>query len=362
MEADVRNSKHPIQKTIFVKTYLMSLTLSYRFFDLPLRHKFEISRYSVTVQKTVVAIIADGEISGYGEATANPYYNSTQEKIAASISKAVPIVASADDIHPTQLWPQLHSALSHDYFALCAVDVAYWDYYARKRGKTLRSFWSDETERLPMTSYTIGIAPIDEMKAKINEFPWPVYKIKLGTQNDMEIVEALRKCTDSPFRVDANAAWTAHEAIGYSKILKDLNVEFIEQPLAASNIDGMRHVKSESHLPCIADESCQREQDVSLCSRQFHGINIKLMKCGGITPALRMISEARKQNLSVMAGCMTESTFGISALAQLAPLLDFIDCDGALLLASDIAFGVSFENGEIRYGENVGSGAKPLHF
>lgn len=340
----------------------MPLALSYRFFDLPLRHKFEISRYSVTVQKTVVAIISDGEISGYGEATANPYYHSTQGKLGESISKAIPVIASADDKHPVELWPQLHSVLSDNYFALCAVDVAYWDYYSRKRGKVLRSFWSDGSEKLAMTSYTIGIASIDEMKSKILEFPWPLYKIKLGTQNDLKIVETLRKYTDSVFRVDANAAWSAQQAIDYSKILKDLNVEFIEQPLPAADIDGMKRVKSESHLPCIADESCQRREDVLPCSEQFHGINIKLMKCGGITPALRMIKHARDLGLSVMAGCMTESTFGISALVQLAPLLDFIDADGPLLLASDIAFGATFRNGQIIFSENVGTGAKPLTF
>lgn len=340
----------------------MALTLSYRFFDLPLKHKFEISRYSVTIQKTVVAIVSDGEISGYGEATANPYYHSTQEKLGESISKAIPIITSADDSHPEQLWSRFHSVLSDNYFALCAVDVAYWDYYSRKHGKTLRSFWSDGSEKLPMTSYTIGIASIDEMKAKILEFPWPLYKIKLGTQNDMKIVEELRKCTDSRFRVDANAAWSADQAVGYSGILKDFNVEFIEQPLAANDVEGMKRVKSESHLPCLADESCQREEDVLVCPDQFHGINIKLMKCGGITPALRMVEQARELGLSVMAGCMTESTFGISALVQLAPLLDFIDADGPLLLASDIASGATFKDGRIIFGENVGSGAKPLHF
>ena len=340
----------------------MPLKLSFAFYDLPLRHKFEISRYSVTIQKTVIATVSDGEVSGYGEATANPYYNATQEKIGASIARAASVIASSGGLHPEKLWPQLESVLSGDYFALCAVDVAYWDYYARKHNKTLRSFWSTGSEALPQTSYTIGIASVSEMRAKILEFPWPLYKIKLGTHNDMKIVEALRKCTDSPFRVDANAAWNAETTITYSKWLKNYGVEFIEQPLPASDIEGMRKVRQESYLPCIADESCQREQDVAACPGSFHGINIKLMKCGGITPALRMIAEAGKANLSVMAGCMTESTFGISALAQLAPLLDYIDCDGALLLASDIASVVSFENGRIRYSENVGSGAVPLSF
>lgn len=339
-----------------------ALALTYKFFDLPLRDKFEISRYSVTVQKTVIAIVSDGEVSGYGEATANPYYYSTQEKLGASLEKVKNAIASANGKHPSELWPELQARLPADYFALCAVDMAYWDYYARKHKRTLRSFWSSPGQAVPQTSYTIGIAPIDEMRRKILEMPWPIYKIKLGTQNDMKIVEELRKTTDSLFRVDANAAWGANQAVAYSKILRDLNVEFIEQPLPAGDIEGMRRVRHESELPCVADESCQAEADVAACSEIFHGINIKLMKCGGITPALRMIKEARERGLLLMAGCMTESTFGISGLAQLAPLLDFIDADGALLMARDIASGTSFSNGEIIFSEIDGSGASPLDF
>lgn len=340
----------------------MPLSLSYRFFELPLKEAFTISRYTVTVQETVIAVVSDGETSGYGEATANPYYHSTRERLAQSISKAVPIVAAAADTHPGQFWTKLHSVMQGDYFALCAVDMAYWDYYARKHKRTLRSFWSSPGQAVPQTSYTIGIAPIDEMKRKILEMPWPIYKVKLGTQNDMKVIEELRKTTDSPFRVDANAAWNANQAIAYSKILRNLNVEFIEQPLPSGDIEGMRRVRSESELPCIADESCQSEADVAVCSEIFHGINIKLMKCGGITPALRMIKEARERNLLLMAGCMTESTFGISGLVQLAPLLDFIDADGALLMAHDIASGASFSNGGIIFSEIDGSGATPLDF
>ncbi|CAM3353350.1 Dipeptide epimerase [Flavobacterium longum] len=338
------------------------MNLDFRLFEMPLKHPFTISRYTVNVQKTIVARISDGEISGYGEATVNPYYHSTVEKLSASVQKVTPIVAALpEDLHPAAFWDVIAPRLQDDYFALCAIDIAYWDYFARKQRRTLRSFFTG-TEQRPMTSYTIGIDDIETMKAKILEMPWPIYKIKLGRGNDMAIVETLRKITDSLFRVDANAAWTAAQAIGYSRILKDLNVEFIEQPLPAADTDGMKRVKEASVLPVIADESCQRLEDVAACKPLFHGINIKLMKCGGITPALKMIGEARSADLSIMAGCMTESSVGISALSQLAPLLDYLDADGALLLAGDIADGVTFREGKIRWAEGCGSGAEMHRF
>lgn len=334
------------------------IKLTFQFCDLPLQHPFTISRYTVTIQKTVVVCITDGAFSGYGEATVNPYYQSTQERLTESLQKIKPIIELSDAIHPEVLWQQLAPLVPNDYFALCAVDIAYWDYYARKNSKPLRSYWSDTNAKTPLTSYTIGLDIIEVMQQKINEKPWPIYKIKLGTTNDIQIVESLRKITDAVFRIDANCAWTADQTIKNSIILKSLNVEFIEQPLKAEDIEGMKRVKLASVLPLLADESCQREEDVILCSELFHGINIKLMKCGGITPALRMISIARKKGLLTMAGCMTESTVGISGLVQIAPLLDYLDSDGALLLSQDIADGVAFDFGKIVYPNAFGTGVK----
>ena len=336
----------------------MALLFTYQFHELPLQHPFKISRYTVTVQKTVIVCISDRTVSGYGEATVNPYYHSTVEKLSASLTKIKPILEALSGVHPKELWETIAPILKEDYFALCAVDVAYWDFYARKNAATIRSFWSDENSKTPLTSYTIGIDSIAIMQQKIIEKPWPIYKIKLGTSNDIEIVENLRKITDSVFRIDANCAWNAEQTITNSTILKDLNVEFIEQPLREDDIEGMKKVKAKSVLPIIADESCQREKDVILCSELFHGINIKLMKCGGITPALRMIEKAREQGLLLMAGCMTESTVGISGLAQIAPLLDYLDADGALLLSQDIADGVAFNFGKIVYPDSLGSGVR----
>lgn len=336
----------------------MALQLSFQFFDLPLEFPFTISRYTVYIQKTVIVCISDGTVSGYGEATVNPYNNSTVERLTASISKVKSIIEQSGIIPPSDLWENIAPFLHDDFFGLCAIDEAYWDFYSRKCNKTLRSFWAAANETPPLTSYTIAIDSIETMQQKIREKPWPVYKIKLGTANDLQIVESLRKTTDSLFRIDANCAWTANLTIEYSKIFKDLNVEFIEQPLKADDIEGMKKVREHSFLPIIADESCQRETDVNSCNGLFHGINIKLTKCGGITPALRMIQNGRSKGLKIMAGCMTESTVGISALSQLAPLLDYLDPDGALLLKQDIASGVSFDFGQIRYSENFGAGVE----
>jgi L-alanine-DL-glutamate epimerase-like enolase superfamily enzyme len=335
----------------------MVVQLSFQFYELPLRHPFTISRYTVTVQKTVVVCISDGVVSGYGEATVNPYYHSTVERLSASLSKIRSIVDFNSALHPKQMWQQIAPLVEDDYFALCAVDIAYWDFYAKKNKRTLRSYWSNSNQA-PLTSYTIAIDTIAVMKQKILEMPWPIYKIKLGTEHDLEIVESLRQITDAVFRIDANCAWTAEQTIEYAKIFKSLNVEFIEQPLKAADVEGMKKVKAHSVLPAIADESCQREEDVESCCELFHGINIKLMKCGGITPALRMIKTARENNVLLMAGCMTESTVGISGLVQIAPLLDYLDADGALLLNRDIAMGAAFDFGKIVYPNAFGSGAE----
>ncbi len=308
----------------------------------------------------MIVCISDGAVSGFGEATVNPYYYSTIERLTESILKAKSLVENANGIHPNDLWEQLVSVLQNDFFALCAIDMAYWDFYTKRNETTLRSLWSDGNEKLPLTSYTIAIDSIEMMQQKIIEKPWPIYKIKLGAGNDLQVVESLRKITDAVFRIDANCAWTSEQTIQYSKIFKDYNVEFIEQPLKADDFEGMKKVKSQAVLPIIADESCQKEEDVLKCAGFFHGINIKLMKCGGVTPALRMIATARENGLSVMAGCMTESTIGISGLVQLAPLLDYLDSDGALLLANDIASGALFDYGKIVYSNGFGTGAALL--
>ena len=336
----------------------MKLDIKVLPFQLQLAHPFTTSRYTVTTQNTVVVSISNGEFTGYGEATANPYYESSVEKIQTSVASVKSSIEAAFGIEPSQLWEQIEPHLQHDYFTLCAIDCAYWDFYARCHEKTIRSFWSDSNTESPLTNFTIGIDSISVMQQKILDKLWPIYKIKLGTKDDVEIIKALRDITNATFRVDANCAWSVQETIGNALKMIDLGVEFIEQPLNAKAWRSMSILKQNSVLPIIADESCQRLEDMTLCIDNFHGINIKLMKCGGFTPALKMIKMAKQNELKVMAGCMTESSIGISSLVQLAPLLDYIDADGAMLLKSDIAKGVTFKNGNILFSSEHGSGAK----
>jgi L-alanine-DL-glutamate epimerase-like enolase superfamily enzyme len=266
---------------------------------------------------------------------------------------------SCDD--PAALWDALDADLGRNPFAQCALDQAAHDLWGKKRGKRVFELWGLNTEHLPVTNYTIGIDEIEVMVAKMQEFPgWPVYKIKLGTTHDLDIVRQLRRHTDAIFRVDANCGWNAAETIRNSHALRPLGVEFIEQPLPADRWEDMRRVHAESALPIIADESCIHPSDVDRCQDHFHGINIKLVKCGGLTPARRMIQRARQLGLQVMVGCMTESTVGISAIAQLLPLLDYVDMDGALLLARDVATGVTIEKGHCRYPDVPGCGVTLL--
>ncbi len=329
--------------------------------DLPLRHTFTISRESTTVQPTLIVELTDGERRGFGEATTNAYYGMTLENMRGGLERVRSIVESQVQLDPPRLWEAVATQLKDCPFALCALDQAAYDLWGKQQGKPVYELWGLTTDRIPLSNFTIGIDTIETMVAKLQEMPdWPIYKIKLGTPNDMGIVEELRKHTHAVFRVDANCGWNADKAIALSYELAGLNVEFIEQPLPAGDWEGYRKVFAGSALPIIADESCITETDVAACAGHFHGINIKLVKCGGLTPARRMIAQARELGLKVMVGCMTESSVGISAIAQLMPLLDYVDMDGAALLARDIATGVEVVRGECHYPSVPGSGVKLL--
>jgi L-alanine-DL-glutamate epimerase-like enolase superfamily enzyme len=336
------------------------IDLAVRHFALPLRHPFTISRGTVTVQDTVIVQLHEGGCFGYGEATTNPYYGATVESLSRRILAVAPLLraVSADDLDG--MLAAIGSALGTDTFARSALDMAAHDLWARRQGQPLHRLWGLDPAAGPASNYTIGIDTPERMVRKLAEVPeWPIYKIKLGTDRDLEIIRELRRHTDKPFRVDANCGWTTRQAIEFSGPLAELGVEFIEQPLAADD-PGMAEVRRHSALPVFADESCGAEGDVEACAGLFHGINIKLCKCGGLAPARRMIARARELGLDVMCGCMTESTVGISALAQIVPQLDFVDMDGAALLASDIASGVVVEGGLRRYPDRPGTGVELL--
>ncbi|MFO7841242.1 MAG: dipeptide epimerase [Fidelibacterota bacterium] len=330
-------------------------------FDLPLKYKFGISRETRTVQKTAIVEIRDGEHAGYGECVANhKYYKFTIDMIRDDIMALRDELSDLDILRtsPEKVWRELNPRLKHNPFAQCALDMALWDLRGKKLGRPTYELWGLDPSDNIVTDYTIGIDDIDMMIKKMKEFSdWPVFKIKLGTPHDMEIMKKLRQHTDAVLRIDANCAWSAEQTIEYSRVLKDLGVEFIEQPMEAdAPKKEMKEVFERSALPLIADESCISEEDVDRCHGYFHGVNIKVVKCGGLTPALRMTARARELGMKVMVGCMTESTVGISGIAQLLPLLDYVDMDGPLLLAKDIAEGVHIERGVVYYPDVPGNG------
>lgn len=323
---------------------------------LQLKHTFTISRESHDEQPSLVVQLEVGSTSGFGEATSNPYYNIGVPEMMGDVKAIEPLINESYGMPPEEFWEKMRTQLTNNMFALCALDLAYNDLYARKQDKKLYELWNYDISQNPLTDYTIGLDSIDKMIFKMKEMPWPIYKIKLGSPQDIEIITELRKHTNAIFRVDANCGWSADETIANSKILKELGVEFIEQPLRADDWEGHKKVFENSALPIIADESCQVEADVDKCFEHFHGVNVKLTKCGGLTPARRMLVKARRMGMKTMVGCMTESSVGISAIAHLLPLLDYVDMDGALLLANDIADGVTISNGEIKYSELNGTG------
>ncbi len=329
-------------------------------FELKLRHTFTITHESRDVQPTLIVEITDGTYFGYGEATETPYYGVTMGKMKAQVAQVLPILQSWNTTEPPNIiWEKLAKEIldSHP-FALCAIDCALWDFYAKKQGKKLYEIWGLSIEKNVITDYTIGMDTIPKMLEKMAEMPFPLYKIKLGTEHDIEIVEQLRANTKATFRVDANTAWSAEQTLAFAPRLKELGVEFIEQPLKANDWEGMKLLKGKVALPIMADESCILEEDVAQCAPYYDAVNIKLMKCGGLTPALRMIENAKNLGLKVMVGCMTESTIGCSAIAHLLPLLDYVDMDGPLLVHDHIATGITIDYGKIIYAQENGTGAR----
>ncbi len=320
------------------------MKLQYKAYNLKFKHPFSISKGTKTHQPTLVVCLQHLGHVGWGEAPAISYYNITVEKMIEELERKRRMVEGFAFTEPDRWWHYLHHLFPINPFLVCALDMAGWDLYGKLRGKALKELWKKETEYGAITDYTIGIDTIEKMVEKLGEKEWPVYKIKLGTDNDIQIIEALRKQTNAVFRIDANAAWTAPEALEKINVFKNLGVEFIEQPLAKDDWEGMKVLYEASPLPLIADESCVREEDVLKCKDHFHGINIKLTKCSGITPALRMIQNGRELGLKIMLGSMNESTIGSAAIAHLMPQADFADLDGPLLLEEDVATGLIYEN------------------
>jgi L-alanine-DL-glutamate epimerase-like enolase superfamily enzyme len=320
--------------------------------EIHLRHTFTISRESQDVVRVVTVELSDGDLVGFGEASPSSFYGEDAEGVQADLQLLEELAAGADPLHYRDVLEQAAEILGDRRGALCAFDTALFDLASRKLGVPLWRLLGLDPARIPLTSFTIGIDTIEQMLSKLQEArDYPILKVKLGTPQDIEIIRQLRRETDAVFRVDANCGWTVAETIEKSAELKALGVEFIEQPLPPEQLEAMEEVCRRSALPVIADENSVIPEDIPALAGRFHGINIKLVKCGGILPALRMVHLARTLGLQVMFGCMIETSILISAAAQLGPLADYLDLDGNVLIEDDPYAGVENEAGRLVLGE-----------
>ena len=336
------------------------MKVSYQQFQLKFKHPFTISKGTKTHQPTLIVQLEHMGLIGYGEAPAITYYNIPVEKMIEDLELKRTFIEKFAFTDPERYWHYLHHLLPKNPFLVCALDIAAWDLYGKMRNKKLYELWKGDISNNPLTDFTIGIDEVPKMVNKMKEKPWPIYKIKVGTADDLSIVKALRENTDATLRVDANAGWDLETALKLIPELKELGVELVEQPLAKDNWEGMHILYQQSALPLYADEACVFESDVARCKDHFHGINIKLTKCSGLTPARRMIENARALDLKIMVGCMNESTVGSAAIAHLLPFIDHVDMDGPLLLEEDLATGISFDFGKITYSDQPGLGIEYL--
>lgn len=336
------------------------MRLRYSPYTLRLRHTFTISANSrTTTPLMLVEVEADG-ITGYGEASMPPYLGETQDTAAGFLSRV--------RLHPPATYEELVGLLQDvdalaagNHAAKAAIDIGLHDWFGKKTGKPWWRIWNLNPSNIPPTSFTIGIDTPDVLREKVREASaFRVLKVKLGTEYDMETIETIRSMTDVPLRVDANQGWNDRElALRMILWLAKMGVELVEQPMPKEKWEDQVWLKERSPIPIVADEAVGRFTDIENARHAYHGINIKLMKCTGLAEAHRMIRRARELNLNVMLGCMTETSCAISAAAQLAPLVDWVDLDGALLITNDPFNGAKLTDGRIVPTDRAGIGVVP---
>ena len=338
------------------------MKLSHQTIELKPTHPFVIARGGYAHHRNVIVRIVDDEgVEGFGEAAPNRYYGESVATVIAALAQFKPLLERADPMSLESIEGQLNRALRGNASAKSAVSAALHDLLGKRLGLPVHRIWGLDPATAPQSSFTIAIAENHELEQRVREArEYPILKIKLGTDRDTEIVRIIRNAApDKRLRVDANAAWTAKHAVRMSDFLAEQGVEMLEQPVAANDIEGLRFVRKRSRLPVFADESCLVATDIPKLGGAVDGINIKLAKCGSLREALRMVHTARALDMQVMAGCMIETSLGISAIAQIAPLLDAADFDGAALLATDPFRGTSIDGGSIKLSDAPGLGVSP---
>lgn len=336
------------------------MKLTHEIVTLHTTHPFIIARGGQSEHRVVrVTLTAADGATGWGEAAPSRYYGETADTVVQVLPLLAAALEGSDGWSLEALEHRLATAIRFNGSARAAVSAALHDLVGKRLGVPVYRLLGLDPAASPPTSFTIAIAPDEAVLRQrvADAAQYPVLKIKLGAGWDERIVQVVREAApDKILRVDANAAWTAKQAVAMIPRLRELGVEFVEQPLPAHDIEGLRFVRERSTLPIVADESCLTASDVPKLAGAVDGINLKLAKCGGLREALRIIATARAHGMLVMAGCMIESSLGITAAAHLAPLLDCADLDGAALLADDPYHGATIDGGVVTLPEGPGLG------
>lgn len=336
------------------------MRLSWKKYDLQLKYVFRIARSEEAIASIIIVELTQDGITGYGEAAPSSRYHESVNTVIAFLQK-VDVDKFADPFSLEEILGYIDGLAGENTSAKCAIDIALHDWIGKKLGVPLYRLWGLEETKTPMCSFTIGIDTTEVVAKKVREAEeYPILKIKVGLDNDKEMIATIRKITDKVLRVDANEGWKKKElALERIKWLQDQNVEFIEQPMPAAQFDDIKWLRDKVDMPIIADESVIRLSDLPTLAQAYDGINIKLMKCTGLREALRMIHTARALNMKIMMGCMIESAVAISAAAQLSPLIDYADLDGNVLITNDPFDGVRNTKGKLTLSEKAGIGATP---
>ena len=320
--------------------------------DLPLKHAFTIARSSETVARSVVLRATWNGLEGLGESAPSARYGETVESVAAEL-RAVELGGD-----PYALERVLAAPMSPG--ARCALDIALHDLIGKDLDRPLWRLFGLDATRTPRTSFTIGIAALDEMLEKVREVgTHPVIKVKLGKGAEIDTLEAIRSIYTGTIRVDANEGWTAEQSVALLRVLARFDIEFCEQPIPAGTPEQLRWIRERSPIPIVTDEDSKDASDLPALRGCVDGVNVKLVKCGGIRGALAMIHTARAMGLKIMLGCMVESQILTCAAAHLSPLVDWADLDGPFLTARDPFAGVTYDDGKIVLPDGPGLGVRP---
>lgn len=325
---------------------------------LTLRHTWTIARNSSDFKDNVFVCIERDGVCGWGEAAPNVRYGESPERTTAALEHARRVFETSDWFEYVRMHRDWQDATSDQSCAGAALDMAVLDWVGRKLNVPLYRMWGLDPTQAPPTSFSIGIDTPEVVRQKVREAAeFPLLKIKVGRDNDAEILEAVRDVTDCPLRVDANEGWRDKEtALEKIRWLQGLGVELIEQPLPSDMLEETAWLRERVDIPIIADEAVETAQDIPKLAGAYDGINIKLMKAGGLQEALQMIHTARALGMKVMLGCMVASSVAITAAAHLAPLVDYADLDGHLLIDNDPFVGVTVEQGKLCLNDYPGLG------